>query len=49
MLRRPCIRLDNVPLRIVQRGHNREPGFFVEEDYPACLNRLAEALNFRGL
>ena len=35
MPRRPRIHLDNVPLHIVQRGHNREPCFFGEDDYLA--------------
>lgn len=35
MPRRPRIHLDGVPLHIVQRGHNREPCFFAEEDYHA--------------
>ena len=39
-----CIHLDNVPLHIVQRGHNREPCFFGEEDYQAYLHWLGEAL-----
>ncbi|MCA2997732.1 MAG: hypothetical protein ING75_03930 [Rhodocyclaceae bacterium] len=33
MPRRPRIHLDGVPLHIVQRGHNREPCFFGEDDY----------------
>lgn len=45
MPRRPRIHLDGVPLHIVQRGHNREPCFFGEEDYHAYLHWLAEALN----
>jgi hypothetical protein len=28
MPRRPRVRLDGIPLHIVQRGHNREPCFF---------------------
>ena len=44
MPRRPRIHLDNVPLHIVQRGHNREPCFFGEEDYQAYLYWLGEAL-----
>ena len=36
--------MDAVPLHIVQRGHNREPCFFVEEDYFAYLHWLGEAL-----
>ncbi len=44
MPRRPRIHLDGVPLHIVQRGHNREPCFFGEEDYQAYLYWLGEAL-----
>jgi hypothetical protein len=33
MPRRTRVHLDGVPLHIVQRGHNREPCFFAEEDY----------------
>ena len=44
MPRRPRIHLDNVPLHIVQRGHNRQPCFFAEEDYLAYLHWLCEAL-----
>ena len=33
MPRRSRIHLDGVPLHIVQRGHNREPCFFAEDDY----------------
>lgn len=44
MPRRPRIHLDNVPLHIVQRGHNRQPCFFAEEDYLAYLHWLGEAL-----
>ncbi len=33
MLRRARIHLDGVPLHIVQRGHNREPCYFGEDDY----------------
>jgi len=44
MPRRPRSHLDGVPLHIVQRGHNREPCFFGEEDYHAYLHWLGEAL-----
>ena len=44
MPRRPRVHLDGVPLRIVQRGHNREPCFFCEEDYLGYLHWLGEAL-----
>lgn len=48
MPRRPRIHLSNVPLHIVQRGHNREPCFFAEEDYHAYLHWLGEALIKEG-
>lgn len=44
MPRRPRIHLDGIPLHIVQRGHNREPCFFAEEDYSSYLQWLGEAL-----
>jgi putative transposase len=44
MPRRPRIHLDGVPLHIVQRGHNRAPCFFREEDYSSYLRWLDEAL-----
>ncbi|NOT20257.1 MAG: transposase [Sideroxydans sp.] len=44
MPRRPRVHLDNVPLHIVQRGHNRQPCFFAEEDYHTYLHWLSEAL-----
>ena len=44
MPRRPRVHLDGVPLHIVQRGHNREPCFFCEEDYLSYLHWLGEAL-----
>ncbi len=44
MPRRLRVHFDGVPLHIVQRGHNREPCFFGEEDYYAYLHGLGEAL-----
>lgn len=44
MPRRPRVHLDGVPLHIVQRGHNREPCFFSEDDYFSYLHWLGEAL-----
>ena len=44
MPRRPRIHLDGIPLHIVQRGHNREPCFFAEDDYASYLHWLGEAL-----
>lgn len=40
MPRRPRIQLDDVPLHIVQRGHNREACFFGEADYQSYLHWL---------
>ncbi|OIR01047.1 transposase IS200 like protein [mine drainage metagenome] len=45
MPRRPRIHIDGVPLHIVQRGHNRQPCFFAEEDYHTYLHWLSEALH----
>jgi putative transposase len=45
MPRRPRVHLDGVPLHIVQRGHNREPCFFGEDDYLSYLHWLGKALN----
>ena len=45
MPRRPRIQLDNVPLHIVQRGHNREACFLSLEDYQSYLHWLEEALH----
>jgi len=44
MPRRPRIHLPEVPLHIVQRGHNRDACFFSDEDYSAYLIWLAEGL-----
>jgi len=44
MPRRPRVHIDGMPLHIIQRGHNREPCFFAEEDYQAYLHWLGEAL-----
>ncbi len=44
MPRRPRIHIDNLPLHIVQRGHNREACFFCDTDYQAYLHWLGEAV-----
>ena len=44
MPRRARVHLDGVPLHLVQRGHNREPCFFAEDDYLSYLHWLGEAL-----
>ncbi len=43
--RRHRFQLDNVPLHIVQRGHNREACFLGVEDYQSYLHWLEEALH----
>jgi putative transposase len=48
MPRRSRVHLDGVPLHIVQRGHNREPCFFCEDDYASYLYWLERALSENG-
>jgi len=48
MPRRPRTHFDDLPLHIVQRGHNRAPCFFSEEDYYTYLHWLGEALRETG-
>ena len=36
--------MDEIPLHIVTRGHNREPCFFDEDDYRSYLYWLGKAL-----
>ena len=43
MPRRPRIKLAGVPQHIVQRGINREPCFFADEDYFSYLHWLQKA------
>ena len=43
MPRRPRIKLAEVPQHIVQRGINREPCFFAEEDYHVYLHWLEKS------
>ena len=43
MPRLPRIRLDEVPLHIVQRGHNRGPCFFQDSDYRIYLHISRDA------
>jgi putative transposase len=43
MPRRPRIKLAGIPQHIVQRGINREPCFFADEDYHRYLHWLDEA------
>lgn len=48
MPRRPRIFLPETPLHIVQRGHNRQPCFYSDDDYQAYLGWLGEALRQTG-
>lgn len=48
MPRRPRILLANYPLHIVQRGINREPCFFTDEDYHCYLHWLEESARACG-
>ena len=43
MSRKPRFLLPGVPQHVIQRGHNREPCFFAEEDYQRYLHDLHEA------
>ena len=43
MTRRPRIKLADVPQHVVQRGINREPCFFAEEDYHCYLHWLQKS------
>ena len=44
MPRKPRMYLPDIPAHIVQRGNNREPCFFAEDDYRFYLDRLGKAL-----
>ncbi len=44
MPRRPRIHLPDMPLHIVQRGHNRDACFFGDDDYHSYRHWLGEAL-----
>ena len=48
MPRRPRVLLSDFPLHIVQRGINREPCFFAEEDYHCYLHWLEESARACG-
>jgi len=38
MPRKPRFNLSGIPQHVIQRGNNRDPCFFAEEDYTAILN-----------
>ena len=48
MSRRPRVLLADYPLHIVQRGINREPCFFTDEDYYCYLHWLEESARACG-
>ncbi len=48
MPRKPRFFLPDVPAHVVQRGNNRQPVFFADDDYRAYLGWLAEAAGRYG-
>ncbi|MBI2286568.1 MAG: transposase [Nitrosomonadales bacterium] len=48
MPRRARIALPNVPVHLIQRGNNRQPCFFADEDYLRYLDWLTEYANKTG-
>jgi putative transposase len=44
MARKPRFSLPGIPQHVIQRGNNREPCFYAEDDYYRYLNDLKEAL-----
>ncbi len=49
MPRRRRIHLSDVPLHIVQRGHNRAPCFFTDDDYETYLYWLRRGIAAKGI
>lgn len=49
MARRPRMHLPEYPLHVVQRGHNRAPCFFSEDDYHAYLHWFGQAADAHGV
>jgi putative transposase len=45
MPRKPRFNLIGVPQHVIQRGNNREPCFYAEEDYWRYLSDLKESAN----
>jgi len=43
MPRKPRFNLLGIPQHVIQRGNNREPCFYTEEDYRRYLNDLRES------
>jgi putative transposase len=48
MARRPRISVSGVPQHVIQRGNNRQPTFFADEDYRFYLDCLWEAAAKHG-
>ena len=48
MARKPRVFLKGVAQHVVQRGNNREPCFFAEEDYRFYLECLTDAAKKNG-
>lgn len=48
MPRKPRFYLPGVPAHVMQRGHNREPVFFCEQDYLEYLRFLKHAADNHG-
>ena len=48
MPRKPRFFIADLPTHIVQRGNNRQPVFFAEDDYGSYLNWLGEAADRWG-
>ncbi len=44
MSRNPHFLLPGVQQHVIQRGHNREPSFFAEEDFQRYLHNVHEAV-----
>jgi len=40
MSRRPRLKLDGIPIHIIQRGNNRNACFYTDEDYQFYLESL---------
>ena len=43
MPRKPCFNLIGIPQHVIQRGNNRDPCFYAEEDYQRYLDDLKES------
>ena len=49
MARQPRFTLPGIPQHIIQRGHNREPCFYAEEDYCRYRGDLIVAARKTGV